>query len=54
MALIAGIKCLARGGSYMPLAEEMCTGYDPDTPGTQTVTITYGSYTAAIDVEVVE
>lgn len=38
----------------MPVIREMCTGYDPDRAGLQTVTVTYGNWTGTFPVNVRE
>ena len=43
-------------GTYIdvPVTEDMCSGYDMNTPGTQTVTISYLDYEFYYDINVVE
>ena len=40
--------------ALMPVIREMCTGYDPDRAGLQTVTVTYGNWTGTFPVNVRE
>lgn len=42
--------CSFFGTTYLPLLSEMCTGYDPNVTGPQTVTVTHNGKTAALDV----
>lgn len=42
------LKCSVHGDCYMPLLDEMCTGYDPAASGAQTATVHYGTLTSTI------
>lgn len=44
------LKCSVHGESYLPLLDELCTGYDPSASGKQTVKVTYDKLTANITV----
>ena len=40
--------CATHGVATLPLTDKLCTGYDKDTYGTQTVTVSYGHATHAL------
>lgn len=44
--------CSVHGACYLPLLSEMCTGFDPNTNGTQTVTVSYAGKTTTLQVRV--
>lgn len=44
--------CSAHGSCYLPLVEGMYTDFDPNTNGTQTVTVSYGGKTASLTLRV--
>ncbi len=43
MGIIVELSCSEHGSCYLPLIEEMCSGYDQSATGNQTVTVNYGS-----------
>lgn len=44
--------CATHGGATLPLTDKLCTDYDKDTYGVQTVTVTYGHATHQFSVRV--
>lgn len=44
--------CSVHGACYLPLLSEMCTGFDPNTDGTQTVTVSCAGKTTSLQVRV--
>ncbi len=44
--------CSVHGACYLPLLAGMCTGFDPNATGTQTVTVSYSGKTASLLVRV--
>lgn len=48
------LNCSAHGKTYMPLIDEMVTGYDPQKEGEQSVTVHYGNLTQQLLINVGE
>lgn len=46
------VTCSDHGDCYLPLLPGMYAGFDPNTPGTQNVTVRYGGQTVTLPVEV--
>lgn len=49
---IVVLHCDSHGNSYMPLISDMCTGYDPDQIGEQTITVHYKELTTTFTVTI--
>lgn len=49
---IVVINCSEHGNCYMPLISQMCSGYDPDKLGKQTITIKYEDLETTITVNI--
>ncbi len=54
MDLYAEIQNSVFGTCYLPITAEYVTGYDPDTPGVQQITITFLEFTGTFPLPVVE
>lgn len=49
---IVVINCSEHGNCYMPLISQMCSGYDPDKLGKQTITVKYEDLETTITVNI--
>lgn len=49
---IVVLYCDSHGNSYMPLISDMCTGYDPNQIGEQTITVHYKELTTTFTVTI--
>lgn len=52
LGLVACLQCEGCGASWLPVLESYCTGYDPNRPGVQTLTVSCLGQTATVDVTV--
>lgn len=52
--LYAQVTCSVHGTCYLPVLSEMCTGFDSETTGLQTVTVAFADQTAQLQVFVSE
>ena len=50
--LWAAVTCSSCGECYLPILPEYCAGYDPGTPGVQTVTVTVCGNTDTLEIMV--
>lgn len=50
LGLYLTAQCPVHGACYLPVLEEMCTGFDPSDGGLQTVTVSYGGQSARFQV----